>query len=237
MSAGPTCLGLIPARGGSKGVPGKNILPVGGVPLIGWTIRAALGAQTISRVVVTTDCEEIASIAAQLGAETPFLRPGRYATDTADSMGLVKHALDWLKSNEGYEPDIVVLLQPTSPLREAQDIDRAMSLFIDRAGAHDTLVSVSEVHKHPYLSVKIGEDGYLTPFLENSERGRRQDLPLVHATNGAIYIGYADYYRESGTFFGERTIAFNMPQSRSLDVDTEWDIRVADLLLTGRVHG
>ena len=232
MSAEPICLGLIPARGGSKGVPGKNILTVGGMPLIGWTIRAAAESQTVSRVMVTTDSEEIASIAAQLGAETPFLRPAQYATDEADSMGLVKHALTWLKSNEDYEPDIVVLLQPTSPLREARDIDQAVTLFIDRAGPSDTLVSVSEVHKHPYLSVKIGEDGYLTPFLENSARGRRQDLPLAHATNGAIYIGYADYYQRSGMFLGERTIPFVMPQSRSLDVDTKWDIRVADLLLS-----
>lgn len=210
-------LGLITARGNSKGLPRKNILPVGGKPLIAWTIEAGLAARSIDRLVLSSDNEEIMDVAKKYGCDVPFRRPDHLATDEAGSMLAIIHALEELP---GY--DYLVLLQPTSPLRTFSDIDEAFNRLVE-AGA-DACVSVCEVEESPYLMFRMDERSRLTSLLPDVHKtSRRQDLKPAYLVNGAVYIAKSDYLRRVGSFFGEDTVASKMPRSRSLDVDTQED--------------
>jgi CMP-N,N'-diacetyllegionaminic acid synthase len=231
----PACLAVIPARGGSKGIPGKNLASAGGRPLIAWTIVAARAAQGVSRAVVSTDSPEIAEVARGLGAEIPFLRPAELATDAAPGMLPILHAIRWLEEQEGYRPDYVMCLQPTSPLRTAEDIDAALALA--RAKEADAVVSVAPVEHHPFWMKRVSPEGQLSDFMVPERPAlRRQDLPLVHALNGAIYLVRREVLLAKQTWYTERTYAYVMPPERSFDVDTPWDLRIVDLLL-GDLHG
>ena len=219
-------LALIPARGGSKGVPGKNIRPVGGKPLIAWTIEAARESRYVDRTILSSDDPSIAAIAVQCGCEVPFMRPDELATDQADSMGVVRHALAALPERYDY----MVLLQPTSPLRHANDIDAALEFFIDSGAT--TCVSVCEPDKHPYWMVRMDADGSVRQlFPPDQIPTRRQDAPTVFALNGAIYVAPADYLAAGGEFITAGTVGYVMPKDRSFDIDTELDLRLADFLL------
>jgi CMP-N,N'-diacetyllegionaminic acid synthase len=226
MIDGKSVLALIPARGGSKGVPGKNIRPAGGKPLIAWTIEASRGSRYVDRTVLSSDDPKIAAVATEFGCEVPFMRPAELATDKADSMGVVRHALAAL--SERY--DYLLLLQPTSPLRPAEDIDTALEAYA-RSGA-TTLISVCETDKHPYWMVKMGADQTVAQLFPPSEiPTRRQDAPPVFALNGAIYIAPTDYLAAGGDFITTKTFGYVMAKERSLDIDTELDLRIADFLL------
>jgi CMP-N-acetylneuraminic acid synthetase len=223
-------LALILARGGSKGVPRKNLAKVAGRPLIAWTIAAALAVRTPLRVVVTTDCPEIARVARSLGAEVPFLRPAELARDDSPGMPPILHALEWLQAHEGYRPATVLCLQPTSPLRTAADIDRAFALLEERGA--DSVVSVTRANPHPFLVKRLTDDGCLEDFiLPDQPRERRQDYPPAYALNGAIYLTRTEIVRAQGTMFPAGTVALVMPPERSLDVDTLWDLHLANLIL------
>jgi CMP-N-acetylneuraminic acid synthetase len=225
---------LIPARGGSKGIPKKNIAPVGGRPLIAWSIEAGQCARHGGRIVVSTDSEEIAAVARVCGAEVPFLRPAELARDEVPSLDSVLHALQWLESHEQYRPDYLVLLQPTSPLREAGDIDAAIELALARKA--DAVVSVSPVPCHPYWTKTIGQDGRLEDFMRlPTPVSRRQELPGVFGLNGAIYLIRPEVLVARRTWYPEPTYAYLMPPERSLDVDTPWDLRLADLIIRERM--
>ncbi|HEY6331992.1 MAG TPA: acylneuraminate cytidylyltransferase family protein [Blastocatellia bacterium] len=227
------CLALITARGGSKGIPSKNIAPVAGKPLIYWTIAAAESATRLDRTVVTTDSEDIAAVARDLGAEVPFIRPAELATDVASSVDVILHAVRWLDRNEDYRPDFVMCLQPTSPLRLASDIDGAIALALNRKA--ESVVGVTPVSHHPYWTYRIGSDGSVTDFVHaDREYGRRQDLPPAYASNGAIYLTAFKPLIESSTLAGNNTYGYVMPPERSLDVDTPWDLYLADLILKDR---
>ncbi len=229
-------LALIPARGGSKGIPGKNTAIVGGRALISWTIQAARDSGAIERVIVSTDSEEIANVARQHDAEVPFLRPAELATDEASSAAVVLHALEWLASNEGYRPDVVVLLQCTSPLRTTEDIDAACAL-LEQTGAA-SVVSVTATPHHPYWTRRIDEHGRLADFMETGERcTRRQHLPPAYVINGAIYAARRDEVIRHGAVSPEPSYAYVMPRERSLDIDTPWDLYLADLVLRDRRLG
>lgn len=219
-------IALIPARGGSKGIPRKNIAPIAGRPLIAWTIAAALAAR-VDAVVVSTDDAEIAEIARQTGADVPFLRPAALAQDDTPGLDPVLHALDELP---GY--DVVMLLQPTSPLRGTSDIDAALELKTVTGAA--SVVSVSEAATHPYWTYAIAEDGRMSPLIDVAKVMRRQDLPIVHALNGALYVADADWLRRGRRFVDADTRAYVMPQERSVDIDTPFDWLVAEALLTAR---
>jgi CMP-N,N'-diacetyllegionaminic acid synthase len=228
-----SCVAIIPARGGSKGVRRKNIAPVGGRPLLAWTIETARAARTVNRIVVTTDDAEIAKIANDHNAEVPFLRPASLATDYTSGMDVLLHAVRWLEENEGYHSDWVLLLQPTSPLRTAEDIDTAFSI----ATAHnaDAVVSANPAQTHPYWMKKIESDGRFSEFFEQQKvDANRQELPPAFALNGAIYLIKNKTLLSQQNFFNSRTYAYVMPQERSLDVDTEWDLHLADLVLRDR---
>jgi CMP-N,N'-diacetyllegionaminic acid synthase len=217
------------ARGGSKSIPRKNLAPLAGRPLIAWTIEAALRSRSIDRVIVSTDDDEIAAVARANGAEAPFIRPIDLAQDTTPTMPVVIHALRWLESEEGYLPESVVLLQPTSPLRTADDITAATAL--SHAVSADSVVSVSLTPSHPHLARRLTGDGRLEDFAAHPQVDRRQDLEPVYSLNGAIYLARRAHLMENQTFYGPKTYAYVMPPERSLDVDTEWELHLCDLVL------
>jgi len=225
MTEKPRILALIPARGGSKGLPGKNIRPLAGKPLIAWSIGAARASRHVSRIVVSTDDAEILRVAREQGAETPFVRPAELARDDTPGMDVVLHALDRLPEFEW-----VVLLQPTSPLRLAQDIDAAIALCVDTGAP--ACVSVSEARDNPWWMFSLGEHGRLRSFLPPEQRPvRRQDLPDLHALNGAVYVARTAWLRQSRSFLTDETVGYPMPPERSVDIDTLFDFKWAECLM------
>lgn len=219
-----TVLALIPARGGSKGIPGKNIKLLNGRPLISYSIEAALESRYIDDVVVTTDSEEIAKLSRSLGAEVPFMRPPELARDSSKTIDCVVHALDELTRMER-RPGIVVLLQPTSPLRTSLDIDAALDLFICE-GCRG-LVSVSKTEENPVLIRTMGVDGELEPLLDIPSTVRRQDMPEFYSVNGSVYINLADELTLE-TSLNDNPIGYVMPVKRSVDIDTIADFQEAE---------
>lgn len=225
-------LGLVPARGGSKGIPRKNIRPLCGRPLLVYTAEAARASRRLDRVVLSTEDEEIAAIGREAGLEVPFLRPPELATDDTAAIAPVLHALDWLATREGYRPDALMLLQPPSPLRRAKDIDEAISL-LEREAA-DGVTSVCPPDYHPYW-MKIVRDGFLVPFMaEGAQYHSRQQLPPVLRTNGAIYLARVDPLRERCGFELERTVPYLMRREDSINIDDEFDWWVAEQLVGAR---
>ncbi|MFH1060032.1 MAG: acylneuraminate cytidylyltransferase family protein [Pseudomonadota bacterium] len=227
-------LGLIPARGGSKGLKGKNLLPLAGRPLIAHTIAAALASRAITRVVVTTDDPAIAAAARQAGAEVPFLRPAELAADATPALPVIRHALDWL-DRAGWPAAAVAYLQPTSPLRRAEHIDAAVDLLFSEKA--DSVVSVVEVpHNFNPVSVLRLTDGVLRPFLaQNTDPLRRQDKPRVLARNGpAVLAATRATILELGVLYGPRTLPLLMTPQDSVDVDDAFDLELCEWLLARR---
>lgn len=224
MIGGRSVLAVITARGGSKGLPRKNLSPFRGAPLIAWTIRAAQGASSIDRLILSSDDAEIIETARSLGCEAPFQRAPDLASDTAASIDVLLDAADRVP---GY--DIIVLLQPTSPLRTAEDIEATLAMMVD-TGAPGA-VSVSEAPCHPYLIFQRDRSGRLSPFVEKpADTGwRRQDLPPAWRVNGAVYAADLAWLRTEHTLCkaGE-TAAFEMPVERSIDIDTLEDLQAAE---------
>jgi len=233
MANPPRVLALIPARGGSKGIPRKNIVPLAGKPLIAHTITAARQASCLDRVVVSTDDGEIAAIASSWGAEVPFLRPTELASDTASGLSVARHALAWLAEQQSYVPDVLVELQPVAPLRLGEDIDGAVRLLL--ASGADTVVGLVEA-EHPYY-LRTLDGGVVAPFLPDApEVFRRQDLPPVYRLNGALLATRTTVLREQHSFYGEKTRGYVMPAERSIDIDTLLDLRIAEALLRETTH-
>ncbi len=216
---------IIPARGGSKGIPKKNIVRVGGKPLIAWTIASARRSRLIGRVVVSSDDPVILSVAARYGAET-VTRPKRYAGSRTPAAAAVLHALDHLKKAEGYVPDVVVLLQPTSPLRTAADIDGAIRLLMRKRG--DAVIGVAE-GDNKFLKSFFIEHGVLRGIVNDAfPFANRQDLPKTYMPNGALYVIREKAFRKSGKLFAKRTLGFVMEKERSIDLDSREDIPVIE---------
>lgn len=219
-------LAIIPARGGSKGLPGKNIRLLGDIPLIAWTIQAALTSKCFTKVIVSTDCHEIANIAKKFGAEVPFIRPDQLATDTATSVDVVMHAINAL--NEKY--DEVVLLQPTSPFRKGNDIRNAFDVY--NTSKVQSLVSVTEVDKSPYWCFSRNENQSITPIVVlDKQFSRRQDMPTAYSLNGAIYIVGTEKFMNDPKFIYHNTLSYVMNKKSSIDVDDLIDFKLAELLL------
>ena len=223
-------LALITARGGSKGLLQKNVLSLAGKPLIAWTIEAALQTRRLRRVLISTDDEEIAQVAREWGAEVPFIRPPELAQHDSDHISVVEHAIHWLEEHGAACSDYIMLLQPTSPLRTAEDIDAAIQIAETRDAI--AVVSVCPTKHHPYLSKRVLEDGTLINFVSSDVTDlRRQVLPLAYALNGAIYLNRYKSLLDDRTFLPRSTYAYIMPPERSLDIDTPWDFYLAELLL------
>lgn len=227
-------LGLITARGGSKGIPHKNVKPLAGKPLIGWTIEAARQSR-LSRVVVTTDDNEIAQVSRRYSAEVPFRRPAELARDDSPHFAAVEHALAWLEREEGYRADYVMTLQPTSPLRTAEDIDAAILIAENAQSAAPTVavVSVYEIHPHPYWAKQIDSNGKLNNYFPDTPTDlRRQELAPAYALNGAIYLNRRLHLLENGLMTPSGAQAYVMPAWKSLDIDTLWEFELAERILT-----
>lgn len=223
-------VGLITARGGSKGIPQKNVKALAGKPLIAWTIEAALGSSLLERVIVSTDDEEIARTAREWGADVPFMRPAELAQDDSPHLAVIRHAIGWLESEQKTEFDYLLLLQPTSPLRSTEDIDQAIALAEEKDA--DAVVSVCLTHDHPFLSKRVAEDGRLSDFMEKPQGYlARQRLPPAYSLNGAIYLVRRSVLVERDDWYTERAFAYIMPPERSLDIDTPWDLHLVDLIL------
>lgn len=216
-------LALIPARGGSKGIPHKNIIELCGRPLISYTIEAGLQSKYIDTVLVSTDDEEIARVSRKFGAEVPFLRPPALASDTSKTIDAVLHAIRTL-GKAGRKYDVLVLLQPTEPLRTAGDIDGAVEKYF--ACGENALVSVSEVDDHPILMRTI-EGDRLKPLLNVSSTCRRQDMPAYYRVNGCVYINAISELNDN-TSFNDNPVPYVMKKSHSVDIDEPADLAMAE---------
>jgi len=219
MINGRRVLAVVLARGGSKGLPGKNLLPLGNRPMIAWSIDAARAARLVDRVIVSTDDPAIAEAAAKAGGEVPFLRPAEYAQDASTIHEPLFHALDHIDGQYDY----IVGLQATSPLRTAADIDGGIQTCEDTGAP--ACISVTAAAKSIYWSFTIGADKRLAPVLRSAwQTRRRQELPPACLPNGALYIARVDWYRTNRTFVTDETVGYVMPPERSFDVDTSLDM-------------
>lgn len=234
----PTCVAIVPARGGSKGIPRKNAKPFGGVPLVAWTVREACRASRVTRVIVSTDDEEILRVAVEAGAEAPFgLRPAHLATDTSRTVDVIEHVLDQLRAAVD-DPDMFVMLQPTSPFRTAADIDGAIDALWSSKD-HEALVGVCEAAHHPMKMHKIVDDT-LHPFVHNPYGTvNRKELPPAYQENGSIYAQKTASFRANTSAFycGLRSIKiapYKMSADASIDLDTELDWKIGEILLQYR---
>ncbi|MGF1691934.1 cytidylyltransferase domain-containing protein [Photobacterium kagoshimensis] len=222
-------IAIIPARGGSKRLPRKNVLPLAGKPLIAWTIEAALESGIFERVVVNTDDQEIAAIAIHYGAEVPYLRPAELASDTATTMAVLQHQLQYfVAKGEAYRD--LVLLQPTSPLRTSQDICQAWALYCHNTV--ESVVSVTEVEHPIQWTYKANDDLMLSPMFADSLK-RSQDCEQHYRLNGAIYITSADnILNKECLIHPSANMGYIMPSQRSQDIDVELDFVIAQSILT-----
>ncbi|MEJ2304917.1 MAG: acylneuraminate cytidylyltransferase family protein [Anaerolineales bacterium] len=225
-------LGVIPARGGSKSVPRKNIALVHGKPLLAYTIQAAQGSQRITHFVVSSEDPEIVAVAKRYGAPVPFERPAELAADESPTLPVVQHALREMEMLEGIAFDYIVLLQPTTPLRLPEDIDAAVDKLI--ATGADSVISVCDVGAyHPARMRQIVDDRLVElPIREPKEMLRRQDLPPVYIRNGAVYAVKREVVIEHNSMVGQVSRPYIMPDERSINVDSKLDLLLAEILLS-----
>ncbi len=240
---GFSSLAIIPARGGSKGIPGKNIKDLAGKPLIAWTIEAARQSKFLDRVIVSTDDKEIAKVAEQFGAEVPFLRPSEISGDLATDVEFIIHALDFLREKENYRPEIVLRLPPTSPLRASSHIDAGIKTLVDTDGA-DAARPIVEAPKHPYKFWQIDEgSAFLKPFLDESFTGHkephnlpRQLFPKVYMHTGAMDVIWSRTIEEQKSTSGKNLAFFHMDYESSCNIDHPMDFAVAEALIRRKLE-
>lgn len=222
MYKGQRFLAVIPARGGSKGIPNKNIIEINGRPLIDYTISEAKKSQYIDEIFVSTDSSDIASVSKKCGLEVPFLRSNDLAQDDTNTIDVLIEVINELKfRNQRF--DYVVLLQPTQPLRNAQHIDDAIKIIVD--SEYDSLVSVNEVNEHPILMRTINPDGSLNNILKEGSTVRRQDFTKIFKVNGSIYINKIDANFNKSTSLNDNKFAFIMDKKFDLDIDEPEDLK------------
>lgn len=223
------------ARGGSKGLPGKNVLPFCGKPMIAWSIAHAKAVERIERVIVSTDDEAIATVAREYGAETPFLRPAELARDDSPEWLAWRHALIYLHENGGL-PDAMVSVPVTAPLREPTDIERCLDVF--ETGDADVVVTVSEAHRSPYFNmVRQNEDGTVGLVIAPAAKVvRRQDVPAVFDMATVAYVAAPHFVLTREAMFEGRVRAVSVPAERAIDIDTLLDFQIAECLMKRRRH-
>jgi CMP-N-acetylneuraminic acid synthetase len=233
-------LGIITARGGSKGIPGKNLKGLAGRPLLAYTVDAARDSGALDRVILSTEDAAIAEAGRALGCEVPFTRPAELSKDETPHLPVIQHATQWMRDHAGYQPDAVMILQPTSPLRSADDIAGAARLL--ESSNADSVVSVTEVsaHAHPMRMLRVDERGHATLFATGEpvrrRINRRQDLPQAWVMNGAIYACLTRVlFAAEPSLYGDRVAAFAMPAERSVSIDDFEDWSAAERALARRV--
>jgi len=227
-------LGVIPARGGSKRIPGEKLAPPCGRPLLAYTADAAKESKKLTRTIVSTEDERIADCARSLALEVPFIRPSSLAADDAPMLPVLQHAIAAMRA-DGFDADMVVLLQPTSPLRRGEHIDAAIG-WLERVRG-DSVVSVVAVpHQFNPTSVMRVEEGLLKPFLDGPSATRRQDKPQLFARNGPAVLAVHTRVVEGGSLYGDESWPLLMTAEDSLDIDTPWDLRLAESIIAARVN-
>ena len=230
-------LGIITARGGSKGIPGKNLKPLAGKPLLAYTVETARRSGALDRVILSTEDEAIAAAGRDLGCDVPFMRPLDLSHDDTPHLPVIQHATRWMQERVNYQPDAVMILQPTSPLRTGEDITAAVELLA-RSGA-DSVLSVNEVpvHAHPMRTLRLDEAGNAVLFVSGEpvrkRINRRQDLPQAWVMNGAIYACRTRVlFAAEPSLYGNRVVAYRMPAARSISIDDLEDWAAAERALT-----
>lgn len=233
MLNGKTVVALIPARAGSKRLVNKNVLPLAGIPLIAWSINAAIESQYVDRVVVSTDSADIIKVAKDYGAEIPFIRPAEFATDTSSTVDVILHAIEALKLQGD---DILLILQPTSPLRKSKHIDGALQLMVD--DSVEGVVSVTTCSHSPLWSNTLPNDGNMGSFIREEIKGKRsQDLPQYYRLNGAIYAFNVSSILKHGSInYSSAVFSYVMPEQNSFDIDTELDFKLCELFVNASLY-
>lgn len=226
MIDGRTVLAIIPARGGSKGLPRKNVLDVAGKPMVAWSVESAKASRYVDRVVLSTDDVEIAEVARRYGCDVPFMRPPELARDESLVDAAVIHALDHLD----HQYDYLVLLEPTTPLRTGADIDACLELCVSRGAP--VCISVSEPPQSPYWAVTIDTGGRVKFLFDGVlVTSRRQELARTYRINGGVYVADTAWYRRHKTFFSDETVGYVMPPERSFDIDSKLDLITVNAML------
>lgn len=226
-------IAVIPARGGSKGLPGKNIKPLNGLPMIGYAIREAQKSELISDIIVSTDSPDIAKVAEELGASVPFLRPAELAGDKSSAIDAYIYTIDRLNNDHNYYIENFAVLQPTSPLRTTEDIDGALHAFFECDA--DSVISVTEAVHPPVWAKKIDEKGILRDYFpEYASNQNRQEIDIAYMPNGAVFVFNFHKLKTEYRYYFEKTYPFIMPAERSLDVDTLLDFEFAEFLIQKR---
>lgn len=227
--AAPYVFGVIPARGGSKRLPGKNLRVLGRLSLVGHAVASAREAATLDRFIVSTASAEIAEEARRHGAEAPFLRPPELASDDAAMVPVLQHAVRWLEAAEGFRPDLVVTLQPTSPFRTGPDIDRVVRRLLETDA--DSAQTVTEACYHPFFMTTLDGDRAVPLFPDGHKLPRRRDAPPAYQPSGSVYATRYDVLMKQGRITGDDNRAIVMGFEASVNIDTEWDLRLAELIL------
>lgn len=229
-------LAVITARGGSKGVPRKNIRSVGDKPLIAWSIESARSSDRIDDILISTDDKEIADVCRDWGCEVPFLRPAEFAKDDSPHYLALQHAVEWYESMKGCEISYLVLLQPTSPFRSSGDIDGCVRLATERDATG--VFSVEETHVHPILTRRLADEGTLENYVTSDlSYLRRQDLPPALFVNGAVWVVKPKEMMKQKTVFVDPALGYIMPSERSWQIDTEWELAMADMMARNGLVG
>lgn len=222
-------LAIIPARGGSKALPRKNIKKLNGIPLIAYTLLAANKSKYIKRIVVSTDDNEIAYISKTYGGEIPYIRPSKLADDTSPTIDSILHMIDYLEKKQDYCPDYILLLQCTSPLRNTQHIDEAIEKLLN--SDFDGIASICEAEVNPYWTNVLTKDKLQYFIKEGKQITRRQDLPEIYRCNGAIFLAKTEVLKKEKTFELENLTGYIMDEYSSIDIDTELDFKIAEVIM------
>jgi CMP-N-acetylneuraminic acid synthetase len=227
-------IALICARGGSKGLPGKNIKQLNGIPLIGWSIKIAKQIDRISRVIVSTDSEEIAKIALEYGAEVPFMRPENLALDNSPEWSVWRHSINYLENQQSEKIDALVVLPVTAPLRTIRDVNKCIDLFEE--GETDSVITVSESNRNPYFNMTSNDSKGYSSLVIQSDKGivRRQDAPQVFDMTTVAYVVDANFVKEFNGIFEGKVKSVIIPPKRSIDIDTMLDFEIAEFFLLNK---
>ena len=230
---GAMVLGVVPARGGSKGVPGKNIRPVLGKPLIAYAIECGLESPSVDHLIVTTDSPQIASIAREYGADVPFMRPAELSADTTPMLPVLLHAITEAEGHYNEKVDAIVLLDPTGPLRAVDDVEQCIKLLRD--SSCDAVVSGNTAHRNPYFNMAVQNNGYVRLMAQASEPvGRRQDCPVVYDLNTVVWVYSRRAIMEERARIPERTLLYLVSPERAIDIDTDLDFEILEFLMSRR---
>ena len=224
-------LGIITARGGSKGIPKKNLRKVSGIPLIEYTIKAAKKSKKITRLIASTDSQKIIKLAKKLKVEVPFRRPAKYSRDNSSSFDVINHALQFLKNTENYSPDIVIILQPTSPLRDPSNIDKSVELLINSKSS--SILGVFPMKQNPFMAFLLDKNKFLIPYKkEFNKYSQRQKLPSFFYPTGSLYTFWTKTFLNHRNIYGNKIKPLVVSKEESIDVDDPFDLFLVEMMLS-----